>query len=100
MDSDTNRRALTSFLQRAEDERARPVLKAVIFDEADLEYALWLALTWPTLALHLSAGTDVGLSEQETLRHLLARLRWLSENVARDRTLRRAQVGTQQHVLA
>jgi 7-carboxy-7-deazaguanine synthase len=100
MDSDTNRRALTNFLQRAEDEGARPVLKAVIFDEADLEHARWLALTWPTLTLHLSTGTDVGLSEQETLRQLLTRLRWLSETVARDRTLRRAQVGTQQHVLA
>jgi hypothetical protein len=100
MDSDSNRNALTSFLQSAEDEGAEPVLKAVIFDEADLEHARWLALTWPTLTLHLSTGTDVGLSEQETLRQLLDRLRWLSETVSRDRTLRRVQVGTQQHVLA
>jgi len=100
MDNDTNRLALSSFVQRAEDAGIRPVLKAVIFDEADLEHARWLALTWPTLTLHLSTGTDVGLSEQETLRQLLDRLRWLSETVARDRTLRRAQVGTQQHVLA
>jgi 7-carboxy-7-deazaguanine synthase len=100
MDSVEHRRALTSFLQRADDEGARPVLKAVIFDEADLEHARWLALTWPTLALHLSTGTDVGVTEEQTLRRLLARLRWLSETVARDRTLRHAQVGTQQHVLA
>jgi 7-carboxy-7-deazaguanine synthase len=100
MDNETNRRALMSFLQRAEDENAKPVLKAVIFDEADLEHARWLALTWPALTLHLSTGTEVGLSDQDTLSHLLGRLRWLSETVARDRVLRRAQVGTQQHVLA
>jgi 7-carboxy-7-deazaguanine synthase len=100
MDTEANRCALAGFLQRAEDEGARPVLKPVIFDETDLEHARWLAMTWPTLGLYLSTGTDVGLSEQETLRALLARLRWLSETVALDRTLRRAHVGTQQHVLA
>jgi 7-carboxy-7-deazaguanine synthase len=100
MDYPEHRQLLTSFLQSAEDERARPVLKAVIFSDEDLEYARWLALTWPGLPLHLSTGTDVGLDKEETLQRLLARLRWLSETVASDRTLRRAQVGTQQHVLA
>lgn len=100
MDSAERRRALTAFLERAEQEDPEPVLKAVIFDESDLEHARWLALTWPALALHLSTGTDVGLSDEETVQRLLSRLRWLSESVAVDPTLRRAQVGTQQHVLA
>jgi 7-carboxy-7-deazaguanine synthase len=100
MDSAEHRRALTAFLDRAEQEGARPVLKAVIFDEPDLEHARWLALTWPTLALHLSTGTDVGLSDEQTVERLLSRLRWLSESVAIDPVLRHAQVGTQQHVLA
>jgi 7-carboxy-7-deazaguanine synthase len=100
MDSPEHRQLLTSFLQCADDEGARPVLKAVIFDDEDLEHARWLALTWPGLSLHLSSGTDVGLGEEQTLKRLLARLRWLSETVACDRTLRHAQVRTQQHVLA
>jgi 7-carboxy-7-deazaguanine synthase len=100
MDSPEHRRALTRFLSLAEQEGAQPILKAVIFDEADLDHARWLARTWPALELHLSTGTDVGLSEDETLRHLLTRLRWLSETVVVDRALRDARVGTQQHVLA
>ena len=79
---------------------ARPALKAVIFDAADLEHARWLAVTWPDLPLYLSTGTDVGVAEEETLRRLLARLRWLSETVAVDPILRHAHVGVQQHVLA
>jgi 7-carboxy-7-deazaguanine synthase len=100
MDSPDHRQLLTNFLEMAEHVGARPMLKAVIFDEDDLEYARWLALTWPELALHLSTGTDVGLDEIETLNRVLARLRWVSEAVARDRTLRHARVGAQQHVLA
>jgi 7-carboxy-7-deazaguanine synthase len=100
MDSDEHRRALTHFLDSANEQGARPVLKAVVFDEPDLEYARWLALTWPELGLYLSSGTDLGLSDEETVGRLLTRLRWLSEVVAGDRTLRRARVGAQQHVLA
>jgi 7-carboxy-7-deazaguanine synthase len=76
------------------------VLKVVVFDERDLEYARWLALTWPDLSLHVSTGTDVGLDEEETIKRLRNRLRWLSEAVSLDQTLRHARVGTQQHVLA
>jgi 7-carboxy-7-deazaguanine synthase len=100
MDSPEHRRALTAFLERAEQEGAQPALKAVIFDEPDLEHARWLTLTWPALALHLSTGTDVGLNEEQTVARLRSRLRWLSESVAVDPVLRHAQVGTQQHVLA
>jgi 7-carboxy-7-deazaguanine synthase len=100
MDSAEHRRALTQFLERASEQEAQLVLKVVVFDEQDLEYARWLALTWPELDLHLSTGTDVGLTDEDTLKRLLTRLRWLSEAVAVDRTLRRARVGPQQHVLA
>lgn len=100
MDNAQHRRQLTSFLQFAHDQGAVPVLKAVIFNDEDLEYARWLSLTWPDLPLHLSTGTDVDLAEEETIGRLLTRLRWLSETVAHDRVLSRAQVGVQQHVLA
>jgi 7-carboxy-7-deazaguanine synthase len=101
MDGATHRRALTRFLDLAQEEEARSVvLKAVVFDESDLDYARWLALTWPEISLHLSTGTDVGLEEDETINHLRDRLRWLSEAVAIDEVLRHTRVGAQQHVLA
>lgn len=100
MDTPDHRRAFSEFMRLADEVGTAPVLKAVIFDEADLEYARWLAATWPNLALYLSTGTDVGLAEQSTIRLVLERLRWLSETVARDPVLQRARVGAQQHVLA
>lgn len=100
MDTADHRRAFSDFMQRAEDAGAEPVLKAVVFDDADLEYARWLASTWPGVPLHLSTGTNVGLSESDTVQLLLQRLRWLSETVAADSVLRRARVSAQQHVLA
>jgi 7-carboxy-7-deazaguanine synthase len=99
MDHADHRQALGDFMRHAEVAGAEPTLKAVIFDEADLEHARWLARCWPTRRLHLSTGTDVGLDEDETIGRLRRRLRWLSEAVAQDPVLRRAQVGTQQHVL-
>jgi hypothetical protein len=100
MDTPEHRDALTRFLTSAHEHGAHPALKAVIFDEADLEHARWLALTWPNLPLHLSSGTDVGLTDEDALRRLLLRLRWLSETVSGDSALRHARVGAQLHVLA
>jgi 7-carboxy-7-deazaguanine synthase len=100
MDSPEHRGAFTRFLRLADEHGAHPTLKAVIFTDADLEHARWLAQTWPSLPLHLSTGTDVGLSDDETLARLMDRLRWLSETVSSDPVLRRARVGAQLHVLA
>jgi 7-carboxy-7-deazaguanine synthase len=100
MDSATHRRALTRFLEFAQQADTRSVLKAVVFDGSDLEYARWLALTWPDISLHVSTGTDVGLDEAETFSRLRNRLRWLSEAMSMDPMLRHARVGAQQHVLA
>jgi 7-carboxy-7-deazaguanine synthase len=100
MDSTAHRDALTQFLAAATAHNAHTVLKAVIFDEGDLEHARWLAKTWPNLPLHLSTGTDVGLPDDEAIQRLLVRLRWLSETVSVDPTLQHAHVGVQLHVLA
>jgi 7-carboxy-7-deazaguanine synthase len=100
MDTAEHRDVLASFLTRAREEDAQVVLKAVIFEASDIEHARWLALTWPHLPLHLSTGTDVGLADEETVRRLMTRLRWLSEAVAVDPVLCHARVGVQQHVLA
>lgn len=79
---------------------SRPVLKIVIFDQADLEWAAAQHQDHPRLPLFLSAGTDVGLPEDETLGRLRERYRWLCEAVARRRDLRDAHVQPQLHVIA
>jgi 7-carboxy-7-deazaguanine synthase len=100
MDTAPNREALANFLALGKESEAAITLKAVIFEEADLEHARFLARSYPALPLYLSTGTDVGLSEEETLARLRERLRWLSESVAGDAELQHARVGVQQHVLA
>lgn len=99
MDSPAARQALAAFLACAAEHRVRPVLKVVVFDEADLLFAKQLAVAQPRLELFLSVGTDVGLGERQTIERMLERLRWLSERVAADPELRQARVGAQQHVL-
>jgi 7-carboxy-7-deazaguanine synthase len=99
MDSPQAREALAGFLAEARAVDAPAVLKVVVFDDADLAYAREITHKHDEFDLYLSVGTDVGLSDEVTTAQLLARLRWLSEVVATDATLRRARVGTQQHVL-
>jgi 7-carboxy-7-deazaguanine synthase len=100
MDTAEHRQAFRDFMQCSEAADAEMALKVVIFDEADISHARWIASHWPTQRLDLSTGTDVGLGEEETIGRLRRRLRWLSEAVARDPVLRRAHVGVQQHVIA
>jgi 7-carboxy-7-deazaguanine synthase len=99
MDSLQAREALAGFLAEARAVDAPAVLKVVVFDDADLAYAREITQQHDEFDLYLSVGTDVGLSDEVTTAQLLARLRWLSEVVAADPTLRRARVGAQQHVL-
>lgn len=77
-----------------------PVLKVVIFDQADLEWAAARHSDHPRLPLYLSAGTDVGLGEDETLCRLRERYRWLCEAVAVRPDLSDARVQPQLHVIA
>jgi 7-carboxy-7-deazaguanine synthase len=77
-----------------------PVLKIVVFDQADLEWANVRHREHPSLPLFLSAGTDVGLPEGETLSRLRERYRWLCETVARRSDLCNARVLPQLHVIA
>lgn len=77
-----------------------PVLKVVIFDQADLEWAAARHRDHPRLPLYLSAGTDVGLGEDETLCRLRERYCWLCEAVAVRPDLSDARVQPQLHVIA
>jgi 7-carboxy-7-deazaguanine synthase len=77
-----------------------PALKIVIFDAADLEWAVDRHGEHPGLPLFLSAGTDVGLSDEQTLERLRERFRWLCETVASRPDLHSARVLPQLHVIA
>jgi 7-carboxy-7-deazaguanine synthase len=78
----------------------RAVLKVVIFDSNDLDWAQDLHRAHPDLPLYLSAGTDVGLDEEQTVAALRERYRWLCEAVAARRSLSDARVLPQLHVIA
>ena len=77
-----------------------PVLKIVVFNQADLEWAAAQHQDYPRLQLFLSAGTDVGLPEDETISRLRERYRWLCEAVAPAPDFRVAHVQPQLHVIA
>jgi 7-carboxy-7-deazaguanine synthase len=88
-----------AFMNNVSD-ASRPVLKVVVFDQADLDWAAARRRDHPQLPLFLSTGTDVGLSEDETINRLRERYRWLCEAVARRRDLQDARVQPQLHVIA
>ena len=99
MASVENRRKLARFMDRAA-RNAGSALKIVVFDEPDLEWARAIAREYAGVPLFLSAGTDVGLDDQETLAALRARFRWLCETVAVDAELAATRVLPQLHVVA
>lgn len=86
-----------SFLARA---GLAATLKIVVFDQEDLAYAEELADRYADLPVHLSAGTDQGMADEETIRRLRERLRWLYDAAATRPALARAQIAPQLHVLA
>ncbi len=83
----------------------RTVLKVVIFDDADYDYARMAAARYPLLPVHLSVGNHTPGEPNQAGRDgvdqagLLARFRWLVDKVARDRWFE-ATVLPQLHVLA
>jgi 7-carboxy-7-deazaguanine synthase len=91
--------ALQAFVDKAAPASA-PVLKLVVFDQVDLDWAAARHRDHPQLPLFLSAGTDVGLTDTETFGRLRERYRWLCETVARRADLRAASVLPQLHVIA
>jgi len=90
---------LSAFMARSAAQEG-VALKFVVFDEQDLDWAAARHLEHPDLALFLSAGTDVGLSDADTLDRLRERFRWLCESVAIRPDLRLARVLPQLHVIA
>lgn len=89
-----------NFLSRLYMEGASASLKIVVFDEADLAWALETADAYAWLPFFLSCGTDS--QGGESLQDTAERYRWLCEAVASaDRpSSRRARVFPQLHVIA
>jgi 7-carboxy-7-deazaguanine synthase len=75
-------------------------LKIVVFDTDDLDWARRTAGHYPEIPLYLSAGTDVGVPEEQTIARLRDRYRWLCEAVAQNADLCHARVLPQLHVIA
>lgn len=99
MASDEHRAKLTQFMKRTA-KNPRRALKIVIFDEQDLEWTRKVAREYAGVPLYLSAGTDVGLTDEATLEALRARFRWLCEAVSSLGEFASARVLPQLHVVA
>jgi 7-carboxy-7-deazaguanine synthase len=89
-----------TFMDMACSAEAGLALKIVIFDAEDLDWAREIVSRYSDLPIYLSAGTDVGLSEEQTIDMLRKRYRWLCEMTSISTHLRHARVLPQLHVIA
>lgn len=91
------------FLGRAIETSGRVVLKIVVFDDQDYDWARGVRESWTGVPFHLSCGTDpplVGATQAEALREVSVRYRWLCERAAHDPIMIDARILPQLHVLA
>jgi len=100
MVSPTHAGQLARFIAELADSRVHWDVKVAIFDEHDLDWAETLQAMVPGMPLFLTAGSDVGLREQETIRRLRDRYQWLCEAAACRPAFADARVLVQLHVLA
>lgn len=79
----------------------RAVLKVVVFDENDYEYASTLFAKYLTVPAYLQTGTEMGVSVGEIRDSICDRTRWLVEKVCSDKRacMKRAKVLPQLHTL-
>jgi 7-carboxy-7-deazaguanine synthase len=75
-------------------------MKIVVFDDTDLNWAADRHREHPAIPLFLSAGTDIGLDDDQTLVRLRGRYRWLCERVSVRSDFSTARVLPQLHVVA
>ena len=75
------------------------VLKVVVFDDADYEYARMLHQRFPFRQLYLQPGNPINTPQSASVSVLLDTLTWLSEKTLRDPIMCDAIVLPQLHVL-
>jgi 7-carboxy-7-deazaguanine synthase len=100
MATTANAAQFAHFAEHLESGRADAVLKVVVFDGGDLDWAQHLHSEYPHLPLYLSAGTEVGVEEERAVAGLRERYRWLCETVSVRGQLSDTRVLPQLHVVA
>jgi 7-carboxy-7-deazaguanine synthase len=75
------------------------VLKIVVFDDADYDYAKTVHQRYPDVPFYLQAGNDRVAQEGPTIERLLNKLNWLIEKVAADPDMNEARTLPQLHTL-
>lgn len=88
------------FFQKLAHTSVSSALKIVVFHSDDLDWAQDFAVAHPDVELFLSAGTDIGLGEQQTIAAVRDRFAWLAGAVATRPALAHARVFPQLHVIA
>ena len=76
------------------------VMKIVVFDDDDLEFARDMFKQYPKFTHYLTPGTPQGCSDDETKHLITDRFGWLSNRVLQHDDLRDVRVIPQLHVLA
>ncbi|WP_282033365.1 7-carboxy-7-deazaguanine synthase QueE [Metabacillus indicus] len=76
-------------------------LKVVVFDEADLEFAKKVHITYPELPFYIQVGNDLVQenNDDKLIGHLLSRYEWLIERSAQEKELNSARILPQLHTL-
>lgn len=96
---DTDWGVLDDIVRRLEHSRVGFSLKVVVFDEADLAFAAFVHVRYPTVPFYLQAGNG-NLEEKEPdrmLPYLLKQYEWLISSVMADDKLRKVHVLPQLH---
>jgi 7-carboxy-7-deazaguanine synthase len=92
----TDWKVLTNFLMRL---TLDPILKVVVFDEDDFQFARDVHRHYPPMPLYLSVGNDLNRPDPNTTMDLLDRLQWLVERTLREPDMYDVTVLPQLHVL-
>lgn len=90
---------LNEIVSKLTGAHTRSSLKVVIFDDADYAYATTVHQKWPSVPLFLSVGNDDVVEEGDVSGRLLDRLRWLTDKVIGDESMKDVRVLPQLHVL-
>lgn len=91
--------SLGDMIGRLQNAKANFSFKVVVFDDGDYEYARTLHHKWPHVPMFLSVGNDDVKEDGDVSDRLLVRLRWLTEKVIGDETMKSIRVLPQLHVL-
>lgn len=96
---ETDWQKLDDIVDRLLNQKRNFSLKVVVFDEGDLEYAVYVHLRYPKVPMYLQAGNDdVAEADCDVLRsRLITRYEWLIAKVVASEQLKQVRVLPQLH---